>query len=382
MKIKKYEAPTDQEAILKVKEDLGKDAVILNIKKIQPRGIFKLFKKQSVEVTAAYEDKAVEENLFQTKLESFQQKPIEKQQDVGSLEKKIDNLESLLSKISTKMSDYENTVSKNNVSKYRNLELQILYDNLIENDVLPEIAHKLLEGLDEIIQKDSNNINIAIKTVYSRIVQAIGKVEPIYMDHQNKPKVIVIMGPTGVGKTTTIAKLSSLFILKEGANIGLITADTYRIAAVEQLKVYAEILGIETKVIYSENEMASIFDSFADKDIIFVDTAGRSHKNTEQFNDLNLMLQHVSDCEKYLVLSITTKNKDLLDIINTYSEISEYNIIFTKADETTTKGAILNICYLTGKSVSYITNGQNVPDDIELIKPEEIAKALLGSIDK
>lgn len=382
MKIKRYEAATDQEAILKVKEDLGKDAVILNIKKIQPKGLFKLFKKPSVEVTAAYEDRSIDTNLFQSKLDALKEKPIDKNNEIESLEKKIDNIENMLNKVSTKMVNYESTLSKSNVSKYNSAELQIIYNNLLDNDVIPEVADKLLEGLQEIIQNDSNKINLVIKIVYGRIIEMLGKVEPIVLDNSNKPQIIFVMGPTGVGKTTTIAKLCSLFILNNSANIGLVTADTYRIAAVEQLKVYAEILGIETKVIYSETEMPEIIDSFCDKDIVFVDTAGRSHKNTEQIGDLCSMLKQVKDAQKYLVLSSTTKYKDMLNIIKTYSDISDYKIIFTKADETLTKGAILNLRYLTAKPVSYITNGQNVPDDIELIKPEEIAKELLGSMDE
>jgi len=391
LKIKKYTAPTEQEAILQIKEELGKDALILNIKKIQPKGIFKIFNKPSVEVTAAYEEKGQDNdvNNFQKDLDSQKEKiignalEIQRNQSVQNLEKnlekKIGNLEGILNTISTKISSYETILTKNDKQIYNNKVIQVMYDNLIQNEVLPDIANKILAGLDEIIDKNIEHTNLAIKAAYDRIIEVIGKPHPITL--QNNPEVVVIMGPTGVGKTTTIAKLSSYFILEKNKSVGLITADTYRIAAVEQLKIYSSILGLETEVIYSESELEDKFNKLSKKDIIFVDTAGRSHKNNEQLEELSLLLTHMKNCTKYLVLSMTTKFSDLKNIIDIYSKISDYNIIFTKADETVTKGVILNICYLTGKPISYITDGQNVPDDIEIMKPEDIAKSLLGSID-
>jgi len=391
LKIKKYTASTEQEAILQIKEELGKDALILNIKKVQPKGIFKIFNKPSVEVTAAYEEKVQDNdtNDVQKDLDVQKEKIIgnalemQRNQSIQNLErnleKKIGNLEGILNIISAKLSNYETISDKNDKQIYNNKVIQVMYDNMIQNEVLPTITKKILAGLDEIIDKNINHTNLAIKTAYDRIIEVIGKPRPITL--QNKPEIVVIMGPTGVGKTTTIAKLSSYFILEKNKSVGLITADTYRIAAVEQLKIYSSILGLETEVIYSENELEEKFNKLSEKDIIFVDTAGRSHKNNEQLEELSLLLNHMKNCTKYLVLSMTTKFSDLKNILDIYSKISDYNIIFTKADETITKGVILNICYLTGKPISYITDGQNVPDDIEIMKPEDIAKSLLGSID-
>ncbi len=375
---KKYEAKTEQEALLKVKEDLGVDALILSIKRIKPNGIYKFFRKPYVEVTASIEEKKETLNsTFQSKLQSELKKDIE----VNNLEKKIDNLESLLNNMSNKLLNYENLIGQNQTKRYKSKIIEMMHYNLTESEVIPELATKLLHDLDDFIEDDENeeNINLAIKIVYNRIIDIIGTPQPIVIN--KKPIIIIFMGPTGVGKTTTIAKLASKFMIEQESTVGFITADTYRIAAVEQLKVYAEIIGVETKVLYSENEVEHTLNEFSDKDIIFIDTAGRSHKNNEQINELNLLLEQINDCERYLVLSMTTKYKDLMNIINTYSMASEYSIIFTKADETSTKGNILNICYLTGKSLSYISNGQNVPEDIELVKPEKIARALLGRVD-
>lgn len=420
MKIKKYEATTEQEAILKIKDELGMDAVILSIKKTQPKGIFKFFRKPNVEVTAAYEENPKEnkdkedtykqeipkqqisnEQTFNEQISDINDKPdlqtqsipqitnqdenkaeiknetkIEDKSEMENLQKKIENLESILSNMSSKLDNYK----FNGNEKYKNKIIQVAYDNLVSNDVMPEIIDKLLDGLGDLDNLNDDEVNYTIKTIYDRIVEIIGKPKPIVID-ERKPKIIAVMGPTGVGKTTTIAKLSSFFMLNQHKHVSLITADTYRIAAVDQLKIYADILGIQTEVLYSVEDVDDTFKKLSYSDIIFVDTAGRSHKNSEQFNELNLLLQQMNNSEKYLVLSMTTKFSDLKNIVETYSKIADYNIIFTKCDETLTKGSILNIRYLTGKSLSYITNGQDVPDDIEIINPSEIAKTLLGSID-
>ena len=162
----------------------------------------------------------------------------------------------------------------------------------------------------------------------------------------------------------------------------MVTADTYRIAAIEQLKTYAEILNIPVEVIYNSDELPETLNKMKDYDLILIDTAGRSHKNIEQFKELDYLLSTVDEKQIFLVLSATTKHKDMMSILNQYSSISDYNIIFTKVDETISLGTILNVKYLTEKPLSYISFGQNVPDDIELISPKKMTKALLGSIDE
>ena len=172
----------------------------------------------------------------------------------------------------------------------------------------------------------------------------------------------------------------SQFIFNDKLNVGFITADTYRIAAVEQLKTYADILDSEVGVVYNCDDIIEKINEFkVINDVIFIDTAGRSHKNLENLNELKSFLDVIPDAEVYLVLSITTKYDDLLSIIEAYSKISDFKIIFTKLDETSCLGSVLNICYETGKEISYATNGQNVPDDIDIIRPEKIARDLLGS---
>ena len=197
---------------------------------------------------------------------------------------------------------------------------------------------------------------------------------------RSKTKYIFFVGPTGVGKTTTIAKIASTLKLTKKTRVALITADTYRIAAVEQLKTYANILGIPLEVVYSADEMDKTIDELKEFDLVFVDTAGRSHQNAEQVQDIKKILDKVpeEDKEVYLVLSATTKYKDLKKISEVYRKITEYYLIFTKLDETDTVGNIFNIHMLTGAQLSYATWGQNVPDDIGKMDAQKMTKQLLG----
>lgn len=186
-----------------------------------------------------------------------------------------------------------------------------------------------------------------------------------------------------MGKTTTIAKLSSKLLLEEKKKIVIFTSDTYRIAAVEQIKTYANILSIPVEVVYEKKDLDTLLSKYKDYDYLLMDTAGRSHKNKEQVDDLKNLFDAFSEYSMmtYLVLSATTKYKDLKKITALYEDITDYNLIFTKLDETDAIGNILNIKLDTGRPLSYVSYGQNVPDDIEVMNPQIIAKQVLGGGD-
>lgn len=163
--------------------------------------------------------------------------------------------------------------------------------------------------------------------------------------------------------------------------VAMLTADTYRIAAAEQLKIYANILDAPVKIIYSAEELNQSLETLAEYDLVFVDTACFSHKNEEQREDIKKLVNGLDlkyEKEVYLVLSATTKYKDLMEIVDIYREIAEYKIIFTKLDETTSFGNILNIRLYSGADLSYMTNGQSVPDDLEVFNTQMVVKQLLG----
>jgi flagellar biosynthesis protein FlhF len=219
-----------------------------------------------------------------------------------------------------------------------------------------------------------------ITTLYNRIVKKISDVEPIHLKDNNK-NVAVFVGPTGVGKTTTIAKIASYFTLNLGKKVGFITADTYRIAAVEQLRTYSNILNIPIKIVYNANEMAQAIEQYKEVDLILIDTAGRSHKNKEQQKELMILLDTITNKEVYLVVSLATKYMDLKKICDAYKDVVGYKLIFTKLDETSSFGNIINIKERTGARLSYVTFGQNVPNDISEFDIHDIAKKTLGGCD-
>ena len=259
--------------------------------------------------------------------------------------------------------------------------IRLIYKKLVDNEVNEKFADAIMADIENSLKRESN-IESILSAVYQKIILKLGEPKPIELG--DKPKVVFFIGPTGVGKTTTIAKIASRFKLEEYARVAFVTADTYRIAAVEQLNTYASIIDSPVDVIYSADELEESLDKYKNYDLILVDTAGRSHKCEEQIDELRDMLNTAEklkdnfDVEIYLVLSITTKYKDLVNIAQRYEDINNWSIIFTKLDETCSLGNILNVRLLTGAQLSYTTYGQNVPNDIELIDEQALARKLLG----
>ena len=195
--------------------------------------------------------------------------------------------------------------------------------------------------------------------------------------YSSKPKVVALIGPTGVGKTTTLAKIAAKFVLEQGARVALITADTYRISAVEQLKTYSDILGLPLEIVYNPEALRKAIEKHKDKQLILIDTAGRSQYNEYQMKELSGLLSIDADIEKHLVMSATTKTSDGVELLENFSICQPDRVIFTKVDETGTHGIILNILHRRKVALSYITNGQSVPDDIEPASVERLAELLL-----
>lgn len=405
MIIKKFQARTEQEAILLAKDELGKDAVVMNIKTVNPRGVYRLFKKPLVEITAAVdenilnkdenpEEKSIVElpkpepevKLKEVNPDIIMEDEVAEPEEESAIEKKLNNLQVLLEqqmngrtaeKTETSRPEEEKTEESKTAACVR-----LIYNQLVKNEVDEKYAGQIIGEIERSLEKEASVDNI-LSSIYQKIILKLGQPKIIRQIEEEQPKYVFFIGPTGVGKTTTIAKIASTLALQEKARVALVAADTYRIAAVEQLKTYANILSVPLKVLYNPEEMKQICGELDEFDVVLVDTAGRSHQNQQQQEDLEKLICSVpkEEREVYLVLSATTKYKDLACIAEKYSEITPYNLIFTKLDETESIGNILNIRMLTGARLSYETWGQDVPDDIGKINPQSIAKRLLGGND-
>lgn len=394
MTIKKFEGSTVEEATEKAKQELGASAVVMNVKEIKPKGIFRFFKSSTYEVTAAVEEK--EQFLNAMQMAATQQKKIgsvslkadEKIQNIFSdkssadIEKKLDNLSNIIEK---KLSEEGRKEEDDAVSVRESAEdnenfrfVKMLYRTLLKNDVNEKYANQILEEIEKFAYGSS--VDLILPNVYQKMILKFGQPNCIQLSGK-KPHVIFFTGPTGVGKTTTIAKLAAKLKVEDEKKVALLTADTYRIAAAEQLRIYANILEAPIQVIYSAEELNSALEQLSDYDLVFVDTAGFSHKNEQQKSDTKKLLSGLDEKfekEVYLVLSAATKFRDLVEIVDSYKEITDYKIIFTKLDETSTYGNILNTKLYSGADLSYVTNGQSVPDDLAVFDTQMVVKQLLG----
>ncbi|ABW19045.1 flagellar biosynthesis protein FlhF [Alkaliphilus oremlandii] len=409
MKVKKFYGVDNYDVISKVKNELGTDAVILHQRKVKQKGVLGIFKKPMIEVVAAIEDEVAttsfksknsatdsKENFnhlfsdtptvnkkFTTtdtlnRINTTKSTELDGIQPVGSktdsdLKKEIDDIKNLLGTVVHQM---QHIHTQNSTDQVSNPYHSYLYNMMLENEMDEELIKEILSNGNF---EEVNALEIENKETLREILLQLVP-ESINNKADFKSKVVFFVGSTGVGKTTTIAKIAANYSLEKGLKVGLISADTYRIAAVAQLKIYSDILNIPLEVIYSPEEIHGAIKRLENRDVILIDTAGRSHKNNEHVEELSKLLKEIHEKEVCLVVSATTKNSDLRDILHTYNFIDDYKIIFTKLDEVSTYGSILNIAMKNPQSISYVTTGQSVPDDIETITSNTILNMLLREI--
>lgn len=402
MIIKKYVGKTEAEAIEMAKKELGNDVVVMNVKEVKPKGLFAFLRPKTIEVTVALEDDRDKFSPLRKENTSkaSEEKKTSKVESTSSIEEKLENLQNLLV---SKLQSEENIRTQQGFQD-KNAEpeglqeeaeasaieieqkddeyvkfIKVLYNMMIDNEVDEHYANQIIDGLDR-GYKPGQNFDQLLAGVYQKMILKLGKAEKI-TPAQEGPKVVIFIGPTGVGKTTTIAKVASQFAVEQKKKVALVTADTYRIAAAEQLRTYANIMQVPFRVIYGEEDMATAINDFKEFDYVFVDTMGHSHRNEEQRDNTKKLIDCIerhAESQCYLVLSATTKYKDLLRIVDNYKVMADYHLIFTKLDETYTLGNLLNLKLYTNASIAYVTCGQNVPEDIEVFDPQKTVKLLLG----
>ncbi|ANU24573.1 flagellar biosynthesis protein FlhF [Planococcus donghaensis] len=364
MRLKTYIVSTMAEAIPMIKRDLGEDALILNTKKIKTGGFLGLFKKNKLEVTAAIDPGAAKKRKQIEELEAEPPAASHVQQDASAdLINELKNIKQFM----------VHQINQENLPK----ELQVVRERLTQQEVVVDVQEKLIEKLmtrdeSETAPAMENTWQVAREKLISMIVE-----NQTQLATEN-PRITCFIGPTGVGKTTTIAKIAASHTLNSDKKVGLITADTYRIAAVEQLKTYGGILNIPVQVIESAADLTKAIEDFEDCDIILIDTAGRNYQQTEYVEELKNLLPADSNVQVHLVLSLTAKYEDMKRIIDNFQSISPNELLLTKKDETGSSGAILNLICHYDIPIRYIANGQNVPDDLLALTPELVADFVMG----
>lgn len=403
MIIKKFQAKTENEAVEAAKKELGGNFVVMNVRNVKGKGLFAFLKPQMVEITVALEEeterkdvpvrsadaRSITEALGKIApiVEKAEKEKLDKKESVKEtssdkvFEDRLNSLQNLIEEKFQKPE--EDKVKEEPEKKEAPDELKVFFNLLLktmtENEVNEDIASAIIDETAK-VTKPGTPFDVALAGIYQKMILKFGKASVI-SPAEHGPKTVFFVGPTGVGKTTTIAKIASKFSVEMKKKVALLTADTYRIAAAEQLRTYANILEVPFRIIYTIEEMDSALRDFQNFDYVFVDTAGHSHQNEEQKNVMGSFIHSVDgsvEKEVYLVVSATTKCRDLKSIADAYSSITDYKLIFTKLDETTALGNLLNLKLYTNAELSYVTCGQNVPDDIEEFNAQRTVKNLLG----
>lgn len=350
-----------------VKSEMGLDAVILQTRRLRQGGFLGMMANEVVEVTAAIDPEAVRGKSAPVRHSA----PVEPNEDAKlmavhwELANMRKTLESALASIQSGQSQSPSFASKGPT-------LAQFAAWARKNDIEHEAAETLLQGIEAQTTSNESGMRVLRERIFNCFRDASSiVVRPGYCT------TVALVGPTGVGKTTTVAKLAANFALREKHRVALITADTYRIAAVEQLKTYADLIGIPIEIIYSPQELKGAMHRHQDKHLILIDTAGRSPANQPQMMELENLLAVDITIEKHLVLSATTKFTECLDAVRRFKNANPQKYLFTKIDEACNLGTLLSLMHHDPKPLSYITTGQNVPDDIEPADPQRLTTMML-----
>jgi flagellar biosynthesis protein FlhF len=399
MRIKKFTAATIKAATETMRQELGDDAIILNTRRVSKGGMLGFLSKDEYEITGAIDEQqpgafakelsalrgnrpageAADETTFaslQKVAQRFEHRVKETPAARGAADslQAIAGFQDLKSEVESLRAVVEEVAEHFRYSKMPALpeHLRSAYTTLVSQAVDEQLAADLTQRvyrkLGEDLLSDKQEIE---RCLVAELAAAITTAPP---STPRKGKVVALIGPTGVGKTTTIAKIAATEKLLHNQNVALISADTYRIGAIEQLRTFAAIANIPMQVVYEPREMRDALAAFKDADVVFVDTVGRSQRMKKEIAELGAFIRAACPHEVHLVLSATANEQTLTEVIANFRSVGPNRMIFSKCDEAVTYGQLVNIAHTSRLPLSYITTGQNVPDDISVASNMQLAR--------
>ena len=382
MAVKRYKAKSIQEAINRIKEDFGPDAMILSTRRL-PKNARNPYEKEIFEVTAALRKPSEESDthdIIHTDDEGHEAGSwIHRSGDrEGShdFEKKWKALNAELFSIKD-MLFLINRKGGLPGFLHQYPESLNLYARLVKTGISESRVQSIMGRAGNATASKGTKPEEIAKKVYHEIFSSISVFDP-FSFHNGKKHLAAFIGPTGVGKTTTIAKLAAILSLKQGKQVGIISVDSYRISAVEQLRTYASIMGLPCLSAFSREDLKKAIKTLKNKDVILIDTAGQSHLDKDRMKELGRLMKGSLSISSHLVLSATTEQRDMKEAADSFAALKPESYVFTKLDETRRRGGIIDQVSDSQMPISYVTNGQRVPEDIIPADKRSILRFVLG----
>lgn len=370
-----FSGPSEDDVVAKIKQAFGNDALILQTRKVKRDGLLGLLGRTMIEIDACDARDARRARRIAQELAARPTPPAAPAPSrAPSTESQIIQRE--LSAMRQMLSGLADRIDGGAANL--GTELQDVYRMLLENQVAKEIATAIVRSLNEKLSRSETRDPEAIRRHLRKALEERIPASGLAAVPGDRPRRLMFVGPTGVGKTTTIAKIAAQMRLSGNPSVGIITTDVYRMAAVEQLRRYADIFEYPLRVVDTSAELARAVKSFADRDLTLIDTAGRSQNDELKINELRSYVEAAQAHEVHLVMSLNSDARALCRVIEKFIPMGVTQIVLTKLDEVETFGLILNVMALVDRKLSYVTFGQEAHTDIEAGSPARLARLILG----
>ncbi|MDW0109212.1 flagellar biosynthesis protein FlhF [Sporosarcina aquimarina] len=349
-----------------IRQDFGEDSVIISSTIVRSKGFLGLFKKKSVEVIAGYDEPVIVNSQHTSSILNKPQPETKQDEIIHDMKKEMKEMKQYLK-------NYNEPVPFNRFPE----DMQPLLSRLRSQELNPEMIKNIAETIFSRMKSEKNDFTEVEQKKIARDILKEELADLPFGGIHFKKKYVNVLGPTGVGKTTTIAKIAARSLIENKRKVGFVTTDTYRIAAIEQLRTYANLLQAPVEVAYTASDFKEALNTLSNKDIVFIDTAGRNYKDKKFIDDLKQLIDFNLEMESYLVLSTTTKESDMRSIVDQFLEFPISQFIFTKLDETGSIGPVINLLRDYNMGIAYFADGQEVPEDLEEATVEKLLTLLL-----